>query len=153
MAFGRLNIAYMVAVVGAIALPTVFSLTYYQITKDPRFKPLGVTKETLRTFEGNDASDQSIKAIVDWNPGETGGFTQYELAEAIYKAFESHGVEVQVLVRKDARHTLVTYVVGKSQIGPYPTSRAAEGITPAIEALHMTERQAELYPNDKWWPW
>ncbi|MGH1369776.1 MAG: hypothetical protein ACRBCL_14275 [Maritimibacter sp.] len=153
MAFQKRSIAYMVAVVGAIALPTIFSLTYYEITHDPRFKPLGVTKETLRSFDGNDGETPGITALLDWNDDESGGFTTIELASIIYKSFEARGVEVQVVLRKNAKHTRITYVVGKSRIGPYPTSRAGDGITAAVDALHTTERQAELYPRAKgWWP-
>jgi hypothetical protein len=42
------------------------------------------------------------------------------------------------LVFREARGaTSVTYVVGNSTLGPYSTSRAAEGIAAAVEAYRM----------------
>lgn len=133
----RRNLAYVMGIVALLVLPTVMSLTYYQVSKDPNARPLAVTEQSLRAFVNGKLGVINIIAQVDWVPGHTSGFSQPQLEKAIVNAFRAKGVEVDVRFRQGVDHTRISYLVGKSTIGPYSTSRAAEGISAAVEAYRM----------------
>lgn len=138
MAIGKLNIAYLVAVIGAVSLPTVTAVTYHKVTKDPRMKPLAITSDTVAAFSGDPEDLPLITVVIDWAEHENRDIATTQLSNAILRAFQSKGIEATILLRPSDR-TRITYYVGASVIGPYPRSRAAEGIRPAADAAHMLE--------------
>lgn len=136
MAIGKLNIAYLVAVIGAVSLPTVTAVTYHEVTKDPRMKPLAITTDTVAAFSGDPGDLPPITVVIDWAGHENQDIHKRQLSDAILRAFQAKGLEATVLLRPAAQ-TRVTYHVGASVIGPFPRSRAAEGIRPAADAARM----------------
>ncbi len=132
----RRSIAYVFGIIAVVVLPTAMMLGWYQITRDPNLRPLGITRESLRAF-GESGAGVDLVAVVDWVPPRTGGFTQRQLAKDLTASFASKGVEVRVLFREGRDATHVTYVIGRTRLGPYPAARAAEGIAAAVEAYRM----------------
>ena len=121
--------------ISLITLPTMMSLTYYQITKDPNIRPLGITRESLRAY--GEAGGIGIVANVAWDPGRSGRVTRDDMETALTNAFRGRGMEVWVIFEDSRAGTHVTYNIGASSIGPYPQSRAAEGISAAVAAYRM----------------
>jgi hypothetical protein len=130
------NIGYLLIVVALIVFPSAASLTWYQVTKDPTVRPLGITKEALREFYGL-LGGVEIVAVVGWDERRSGRVTKRQIANSLYKAFEAKGVEARVVFTPSTKGTWVAYEIGPTTIGPYPQSRAAEGIRSAVEAYRM----------------
>lgn len=129
------------AIILAVTLPTILSLTWHQITGDPRLRPLSITEENLRSFQGRPAG-VNIVAIVDWDEARSGQLSQQDMQNTLISAFDAKGVDVYVTFRASGSGTFVTYEVGSSTIGPYPQNRAAQGIIAAVDAYRMnTPRQ------------
>jgi hypothetical protein len=59
------------------------------------------------------------------------------LADNLVASFASKGVEARLVFRTTTGPPEITYKVGKSVIGPYPASRAADGIAAAVAAYRM----------------
>jgi len=144
-------VLWMTGLIGVIAFPMVASLVYFQISRDPSLRPLGVTQEAERAYERG-ASGESrpleITVRVHWAPGHTGGHTHLSLREAFHKSFESKGitaVDVRFLTGRD--RTTVTYVIGSSTIGPVPVEQAAQGVNAAVDAFHMSQEDRERFVN------
>lgn len=133
------EILYLCMVVALVTFPTAGSLTYYAITKDPSMRPLGITEQSLRAYAG-EAKVVSIAAIVEWDSARSGGITRRDMQELLINVFKSKGVDVQVYFTEGHNGTFVKYQVGASIIGPFPQSRAAEGITGAVAAYYMLMR-------------
>jgi hypothetical protein len=133
----RRNLTYVLAISTLLVLPTAFSLTYHEITGNPNLRPLGLTEASLRNFESGASGGVSIVAHVDWVPPRTGGYSRDRLDRAITQAFRAKGVEVTVRFEPGEDATRVSYLVGESTIGPFPTARAGEGISAAVEAYRM----------------
>lgn len=132
----RHSIAYLLLIITVLALPSVASLTWYHISRDPNLRPLGITEQALKAHRGG-GEGVEIVALVDWAPPRTGDFSRSQLAITLQRAFEAKGVEVRVVFREGAGVTRVTYRVGRTVLGPYSTGRASEGIAAAVEAYHM----------------
>lgn len=132
----RRSLVYVFMIIAVVVLPTAMMLGWYQVTRDPNLRPLGVTREALRAY-GEPGSGVDLIAVVDWVPPRTGGFTQAQLARDLTASFASKGVEVRVLFRDGQDKTSVTYQIGRTRLGPYPAARAAEGIAAAVDAFRM----------------
>lgn len=130
------RITYLILIIAVVVAPTVLALGWYQISRDPNFRPLGVTQQALRAYGGSGVGVE-IVAVVDWSPASSGGYTRAQLMQALNQSFAAKGVEVSFELRSGHPVTQVTYIVGKTVLGPYPTARAAEGIAAAVEAYHM----------------
>ncbi|WP_288926190.1 hypothetical protein [uncultured Maritimibacter sp.] len=134
----RRNILYVLGIIALIVMPTVMSLGYYVVTKDPNLRPLGVTQQALSAYDRGRPTEQiHIVAQVEWVPARAGGYSQRALELAIVNAFKAKGVEVFVFFHPGVDATRVTYRVGHTTIGPYSVARAARGISAAVEAFHM----------------
>ncbi|HFQ15911.1 MAG TPA: hypothetical protein ENK41_06090 [Rhodobacteraceae bacterium] len=116
--------------------PSAASLLWYAATGNPLLRPLGITRESIRAFDGG-GDGTGIVALVDWDKNRAGQVTQADMTRALTNAFSVKGIDVWVVFRESDSGTQVTYKVGRSVIGPYPQSRAAEGIPAAAEAYHM----------------
>lgn len=132
----RRSIAYVVLVIFVVLLPTVVSLSWYYVTLNPNLRPLGVTREALRAYGEAGAGVEAV-AYVDWVPPRTGGFTQAQLTSDLRDSFAAKGVDIRIVIRAGNGSTQITYVVGRSVLGPFPAARAAEGVTAAVEAYRM----------------
>jgi hypothetical protein len=132
----RQRVAYLILVIVVVVAPTVLALGWYQISRDPNFRPLGVTQQALRAYSGG-GDGVEIVAVVDWAPARSGGYTRAQLMQALSQSFAAKGVEVRIELRSGHPVTQVTYIVGKTVLGPFGTTQAAEGIAAAVEAYHM----------------
>lgn len=130
------RLIYLVLIITVVVAPTMVSLGWYSWTKDPKLRPLAVTQEALRAY-GYVGDGVEIIAMVDWVPSGAGSYTRTALTKAIVESFQSKGVDVNVVFRPGSDTTRVTYLIGKTALGPYSTSRAAQGVEAAVEAYHM----------------
>jgi hypothetical protein len=122
----------IVGVVAAlIVLPAALSLSAYFITKNPNFRPLGITIDKLA--EAGLISDSGDKSVTHASKGE--------YTKALESTFDILGTEVRVKFRTvpNTSDVSVTYLVGQSKIGPYPISQAANGVKAAVRAERMVK--------------
>lgn len=133
----------LVMVVGSlVVLPAFLAMAAYKITQNPALRPLGITIEQM--IEAGQIQDKSlIIAEVTFGSEAT---TEQSLADyrtAMSNAFAMFQTEARVRFREAEGRSDITikYIIGHSEIGPYPVSRAAEGIRPAVEAERMVARQ------------
>lgn len=132
----RQSLGYLFLIILVVVAPTVASLTWYQLSKNPSLRPLGITKQALSAYNSVGEGIE-IVATVDWVPPRTGNYTQAQLARALTDSFAAKGVEVRIEFRPGQSASRVTYRIGKTVLGPYSTARASEGISAAVEAYKM----------------
>ncbi|MCB1347289.1 MAG: hypothetical protein R3D59_04935 [Paracoccaceae bacterium] len=132
----RRSLIYLMTIILVIVLPTAIALGWYQFTRDPNLRPLGITREALRDF-GAPGVGVDLIAYVDWPVSQATSPAKRQLAGDLLASFASKGVEARLVFRDTDGPAKVTYVIGKSVIGPYPASRAAGGIAAAVEAYRM----------------
>ena len=140
MAAKTRNLFYVVVIISLVVLPTALSLGWYEVTKNPNLRPLGVTRQSLDAYaraKGDTGDGVQIIARVAWVPPHTGGYSRKKLERTLVNAFAAKGVDVIVMFEDGDEATTVTYQVGKSYMGPYSTHRAGEGIRAAVDAYHM----------------
>jgi len=136
----RRNLIYLAVLIAAVVLPSALALGWYSYSKDPNMRPLGITREALLRYAARIGGfgEVDIVARVAWVPGTSGGYSRAALEQALINAFAAKGAEIRVdFVPAQGPVTLVTYEVGKSEIGPYTIARASEGIAAAVEAFRM----------------
>jgi hypothetical protein len=132
----RRSLAYLLLVIAVIVLPTAISLGWYHVSKDPNLRPLGITEQSLRAYNGN-AEGLEIVAVVDWVPPATGNQSQAQFALSLTRAFRAKGAEVRVVFREGRETTRITYMIGRSTLGPFPIGRASDGVSAAVQAFRM----------------
>ncbi len=132
----RRSFAYLSLIVLVVVLPTAIALAWYQVSRDPNLRPLGITEQALRAYNGQ-GEGLEIVAVVDWVPPHTGNFTRAQLQTALDQSFRAKGVEVRVEFRDGRGETQITYLVGRTMLGPFPTARSSEGVSAAVEAYKM----------------
>ncbi len=130
------GIATFIVIFMLVVAPTVISLGWYRVTGNPLLRPLGITQSKLRAYFGT-GEWYEIIAEVEWDDSRSGKVTRADMERALHNAFYVKGVDVRVVFHKGTRGTRIVYRVGASSIGPYPQSRAAEGISAAVEAYRM----------------
>lgn len=135
----RGNLAYIVVIIGALLAPTVISLGYYAVSKNPALRPLAITQKALRSYEAGKGQAGLVVVRVDWVDGASMGYTQDQLYHLIDRAFAAKGVEIDMAFFAAEGRTRVTYIVGRSWMGPYQLDQAATGISAAATAYHMAE--------------
>lgn len=140
-----------VFLVGAfIVMPAILSLCAYFVTRNPNLRPLAITIERLA--EAGLISDSGkVVAVVSIGQGTELSTSRDGYKEALETAFERFQTEVRVKFRTvpSASQTTITYLVGNSRIGPYPISRAAEGIRAATEAERMIVAQQKALEKER----
>lgn len=132
----RRGLTYVTLIIVVLALPTAGALGWFYLTHDPNLRPLGVTREALRAY-GEAGMGAEVVAYVDWVPTGNGADARRRLADALTTSFAAKGVDVRVVFREGRDETRITYEIGKSLLGPYPASRASEGVAAAVEAYRM----------------
>lgn len=135
------GLATIIAIVLLVVAPTVVSLVWYKVTGNPLIRPLGITQEKIRAYEGL-GSVLEIVAVVEWDPARSGQVRREDLRRALMRAFKVKGVPVRVVFDPGSSGTWITYRIGSSTIGPYAQARAAEGIGAAAEAYRMLARDS-----------
>ncbi len=132
----RRSLVYVMLIIAVVVMPTAVALGWYQFTRDPNFRPLGITREALRDY-GVPGAGVDLIAYVDWPTAKAGHPARLKLGNDLTNSFASKGVEARIVFRDASGSPQITYVIGKSVIGPFPASRAAEGIAAAVEAYRM----------------
>ncbi|WP_460273047.1 hypothetical protein [Celeribacter sp. ULVN23_4] len=132
--------------------PAVLALSAYFITKNPSLRPLGITVKRL-TAAGQIDNKSLIIAVVDIGAEARATSTREQYKTALETAFARMETEVQVKFRTipGSDKVNVTYLVGESQIGPFPITRAADGVLAATEAERMvvTQRKAAAKEQER----
>ncbi len=127
-------------VIAVLSLPTSAALLYHHVTKDPFFRPLGITKEQLASVAGQ-TEFVSIAVHVDWGGERAGGTTRAELRKLISDTLYTRTDDYFFKFRDvPGKRIGVTFVVGPNRYGPYPPARLIDGIGPALAALKMTKK-------------
>ena len=128
------------SVVGLIVLPAVIALAAYYITKNPHFRPLGITTEKLSNADWESQSGTVI-AEVTIGAGASPQSSQRDYSEALKTTFDRLGTDLRVdfLSKPNSSEITVTYIVGASRIGPYPIANAAAGVKAAVRAQRMAQ--------------
>ncbi|AJE45010.1 hypothetical protein [Celeribacter indicus] len=125
-----------------LVTPALLALAMYVVTKNPSLRPLGITLERL--VEAGLMEDRSLIVVqVDIGSKAPAVHTRDDYATAIETAFARLDAEARVRFRTvpEDRSVSVTYLVGESRIGPFPMSRAAEGVLAAVQAERLLVRQ------------
>ncbi|WP_417250180.1 hypothetical protein [Celeribacter sp.] len=140
----------LTTIAALVITPAIVSLTAYYVTRNPSLRPLAITLEKL--IAAGQIKDRNL-IIAEITFG-TEAQTNMSLADheaALAKAFDTFQTKVQVRFRSRPRSNQITivYKVGNSIIGPYPITRAAEGIRAAVEAERMITRQRAILERQK----
>ncbi len=130
------NLRYLVVLVLIISAPSVLALAWFYYTKDPNLRPLGLTVEALQNYAGIGPGIE-IVAVVDGINSSISEEARNQLRATLETAFQAKGVDVRVVMHEGAGSPRITYNVGKTILGPYPTSQASVGISEAVEAFRM----------------
>ncbi len=130
------GIVTLIVIIMLVIAPSAITLGWYKATGNPLFRPLGITREALRAYYGTGEWIE-IVAEVSWDNDRAGRVTRADMERALRNAFQTKGVGVRVVFQESTNGTRVLYRVGPSEIGPFPQSRAAEGISAAVEAYRM----------------
>ncbi len=132
----RRSLGYVMLIIAVVVLPTAIMLSWYQFTRDPNLRPLGITREALRAY-GIPGGGVEVVAYVDGPTGGAGESARRRLANDLRASFGSKGVDVRLVFREAPGSARITYVIGNSVIGPYSPNRAAEGVAAAVQAYRM----------------
>jgi len=132
----RRSYAYLMLIVIVVVAPTAASLGWYQMSKDPHLRPLGITQQAIRAYE-NGGEGLEIVALVDLANENVGGPSHEALAATLRRSFSAKGMDVRIVFRDSGGGLRITYLVGRSVVGPFPASRASEGIAAAVAAFRM----------------
>jgi hypothetical protein len=129
------NSTYLMIIIAALVLPSAVSLSWFHVTQNPSLRPLGLTREALRAYTGGYGDNTMVVArVVGADPSDD---ASEALARALVNAFAAKGVELEVAFLPGTGPPRVSYAIGTSVIGPYPASRAAQGVSAAVDAYRM----------------
>lgn len=133
-----------------IVTPAVLALTAYMITKNPSLRPLGITVERL-TEAGQIENKSLILAVVDIGTLAKNAASKTQYQSSLETAFARLETDVQVKFRSipNSADVNITYLVGGSQIGPFPAKRAAEGVLPATQAARLVTAQRKAVAKEQ----
>lgn len=129
------NLLYLATIIALVVMPSAVALTWYYFTENPNLRPLGLTREALRAYTGGYGDGAPVVARV--TGADPSGAGRDSLARALVNAFGAKGVELEVVFLPGTGPPMISYAIGTSVVGPYPASRAAEGIGAAVEAYRM----------------
>ena len=137
----RGHVSYILVIILVLIAPTLISLGYYVVTRNPALRPLAVTQASLSSYEAGLGLGGHVVARIEWVEEDNMGFSRRQIERLVTRAFEAKGIEVDVLVVPGVEETSITYLVGASRMGPYPVIHAAAGVSAAAAAFHMAENQ------------
>ncbi|MBV7379701.1 hypothetical protein [Maritimibacter dapengensis] len=135
----RFSLVYVIGLIALIVLPTAVTLAVYHVTKDPNWRPLGVTEESLAAHARQSGRSEGVQIVaqVEWVGPVAARMSRRQFERSLTNAFRAKGVDVYVFFTSGIETTQVTYVVGYSRIGPFPVHRASQGVRAAVDAYHM----------------
>lgn len=124
---------YGLFLAGIVALPTAAALTYYLLTGDQTFRPLAQRVERVSHAVPGGAG---ARVGAQLRLHDATSPQAYRMAEQIRISFQAKGVEMPVYLLPAAGDEAqsVTYIIGANRVGPFPLSRAAQGLNAAVEA-------------------
>jgi hypothetical protein len=136
------DVLIMILVGALIIVPAAAALAAYAITKNPSFRPLSITFESLTAAGLLEETSDIVAVISTGQHSKLNAITEVQTA-ALKAAFQRYGTDVKVKFRTvpGGRDTSITYLVGENRIGPYPLSKAAAGIAPATQAERLVKAQ------------
>ena len=122
-----------------VAMPSVIALGYHRLTGDPTLRPLAQSIET------SGAASLAFGVVpVGGRISLHGADTPRarRMADEMRKTLHAKGVEARITLLHAAPDAPagVLFVVDRNRIGPYPLSRAAEGVRAAVAAYHSANR-------------
>ena len=123
-----------------VGLPTGIALTYYKITGDPSVRPLAQTVDNV--VHGTLAYGVlPVGVQLRLHDPETP--QALAMAQQLRKTFSAKGIEVQVFLLEieTDRKAEVLFIVDENRIGPFPLSRAADGVGAAVTAYRSVNRR------------
>ncbi len=131
------------AVIITLVLPAAGAFWLYYYTKNPYWRPLGITREKLAAVS-REAKYVAISVVVDWGRDRMGGLSQDQLRAQISATLNMRTDDYFFRFREVPGNDIgVSFSVGPNLYGPYPPDRMIEGISPALEALEMTRNALE----------
>ncbi len=131
------SVTHLIMVIVTVVMPSAVALVWYYFSQDPTVRPLGITQESLRAFNGEMRIYEIVAEVA--GAGRGGTPTAQQIERELTGVFHSKGVAVRVnFLDSNIAGTRITYRIGPSTIGPYPYARAVEGINAAIEAYRMS---------------
>lgn len=126
----------ILAIVLILTLPSAAALLRYAQTKDPTFRPLGITFEALQHWPSNKGAEIVVQIYHD---GQTSSRSVRRFASAIRNSFATKGVACRIITNQHAGPGIqVYYIVGPTRIGPLRPNEASSHVNAAVQAFHMT---------------
>lgn len=136
----NLGITTLTLVVVLVSTPATLALSMFMLTGDARWRPLAQTWENALLYVFDNAP---LVAVVAW-PEDRDIKGGQALGAHIKKSIKSRGIDARISVVATDGQPHVVYRVGRSEIGPYPLSRAVDGIEGAVAAYWQQSGTDEL---------
>ncbi|SFC77245.1 hypothetical protein SAMN04488094_10941 [Tropicimonas isoalkanivorans] len=141
----------LVLLIVAIATPATMTLSYYQITGDPTFRPLAITLERL-VVGGIEVHQKAVRAdiVSDGSPASVDEATR--LGDGVRAAFRAKGTEavIRFEIRPYSGPPTVTFFVRDASFGPYSKGTAAQGVRAAITTLQLSRSDPAAARRHRW---
>ena len=126
----NLGITTRTVVVVALATPATLALSMFAATGDARWRPLAQTWENTMQFVFASAP---LEVAIAWPEGRPQSGAD-AMSDYIRKAIKARGITARITVTRTTGPGSVTYLVGPNHIGPYPLTKAVDGINGAVSA-------------------
>lgn len=125
---------YLATVVALVAAPGTIARTYYEITKDPTFQPLGITREDAEKFD-QPLAELEVVVLVDWGANTPTNMDKTDLGKRLGKILNNYDVDHRILWRDTSGHTIqLTLKIQHLEFGPFAIPDLATSIPTAIAA-------------------
>jgi len=129
----RINL-FLPGLILIVALPGLASMTYFKITGDPNFRPLGVPLMARPEYTG-EIFENGITVQINWGATAKTRNTRAYVKKTLQDAMSIYGIDTRVLLSEVPGDTVAIYfVIGTSLIGPYRLSNVTAGIPAALSA-------------------
>ncbi|WP_114287064.1 hypothetical protein [Candidatus Halocynthiibacter alkanivorans] len=118
--------------------PALITMALYYITKNPDFRPLSLTKESLTEYRG-ETGGPGLTVEVVLPIGATLRMPREEFEQMLRNSFSMYGTGARFVYSEEygLKAPQVTYVAGASRIGPYSPNNLASGIKAAAAAFQI----------------
>ncbi|MFY0633601.1 MAG: hypothetical protein JXQ91_07305 [Vannielia sp.] len=125
-----------------VALPSAVTLGYYTLSGDPSFRPLAQSVESA-VFSGTLEGSQYMRVQLRLHaPTQAQGL---RMAKQMKRSLSAKGIDAHVFVVDipAQERAGVVFMIRSNRLGPYPLSRASEGIRAAVAAYRMNPPPVE----------
>ena len=118
--------------------PALIAMALYYVTKNPDFRPLSLTKESLTEYRG-ESGGPGVTVEVVLPTGTTLRMPREEFEQMLLNSFSMYGTGARFVYSEKygLKAPQVTYVAGASRIGPYTPNNLASGIKAAAAAFQI----------------